>query len=835
MKQTGHSGVVLKIAHTKNSRIFLAYKGPSVKFKAFIAFVRTLEHSFYDYKNKQWSVSDTVYNAQKLLAWGFQFHDEKVKEVEYEISPTPFADIDMSLLPEGLRQYQVDGVRFLEAVDGNGIVADSPRCIDGDALVTINRGGNGRKYKLSDVYRRYKGLDKLNYNYDRGIPTYIRGLKKNGVFGLLQVKDVIFSGKKEVFSISTEDGKVLKATPDHLFYRRLGDVNTWTPLRQLQVGDYIMVNGQEVCPRCGATENLVTYKYAKFRGYCKHCMDHLKRLTTKNIKGSRSISSYDNYVYLAGSQYWDHPRYNHHGIAEHIVVMEKHLGRYVNRWEEVHHINHDRSDNRLDNLKLLSRSEHKAIHEAGKHFGNYTHYSGTEVIMIPKYVQIASIHEGGFIDTYDVMVDQEEHNYIANGIVVHNCGKSIQALSYCFLHPEKRPVIICCPASAKIGWQREIQKWSDAEVAVLYGRSAYETPKSVSFIVINYDILYDWSAYLCSLYASIIIVDEVQCIANRYTETGRVIQRTEGFLNLAKTAEHVIALSGTPITRGPVQFFTILNVLRPELFPDEAMYKKDYCNPKFNGLRWEYEGVTNVSRLRSYLATCMIRRKKKDVFSNLPIEEKIVVPLEVDKDLYKEESEEYEEWFKEHTSASDTEIARRLNLLKSISYDAKRPQILEWIRDFVASREKLVVFCWHRDVCEDLYREFRSMAVMVYGGMDAQKRQKSIDLFQQSDKIRLFVANIKACNTAISLSASDTVAFVELPQTPGDMQQAEERIFIPNDGKKRVAHYYLVAGGTLDEDRAVSLQKRAKTLGKILDGDSGGEIFGTKIKKTRFK
>ena len=46
-------------------------------------------------------------------------------------------------------------------------------------------------------------------------------------------------------------------------------------------------------------------------------------------------------------------------IREHRWIMEKHLGRKLEKWEHVHHINDDSSDNRLENLEVLSNSDHQ--------------------------------------------------------------------------------------------------------------------------------------------------------------------------------------------------------------------------------------------------------------------------------------------------------------------------------------------------------------------------------------------------------------------------------------------------------------------------------------------
>lgn len=50
------------------------------------------------------------------------------------------------------------------------------------------------------------------------------------------------------------------------------------------------------------------------------------------------------------------------GIKEHINVMQDFIGRELDKDEVVHHINEIRTDNRIENLKLMTRGEHSALH-----------------------------------------------------------------------------------------------------------------------------------------------------------------------------------------------------------------------------------------------------------------------------------------------------------------------------------------------------------------------------------------------------------------------------------------------------------------------------------------
>lgn len=64
----------------------------------------------------------------------------------------------------------------------------------------------------------------------------------------------------------------------------------------------------------------------------------------------------------------DHPNAHADGyVMFHTVLMERHIGRYLNKDEVVHHINGNRSDNRIENLMLMNKKEHMSMHMKKRH------------------------------------------------------------------------------------------------------------------------------------------------------------------------------------------------------------------------------------------------------------------------------------------------------------------------------------------------------------------------------------------------------------------------------------------------------------------------------------
>lgn len=408
-------------------------------------------------------------------------------------------------------------------------------------------------------------------------------------------------------------------------------------------------------------------------------------------------------------------------------------------------------------------------------------------------------------------------------------GKTIQALGWLKLHPEKRPVVIVVPSSLKINWQRETQKWIGAEshVEILGGTKPYQPTGKI--LIINYDILSYWVPKLIEIGVKVLVADECH-----YTKNQKA-KRTKAVRELAKAVPHTIFLSGTPITNRPVEFFTVLNMLEPREFNSWFRFTQRYCAAKNNGFGWDVSGASNTQELHERLnGKLMLRRTKAEVLKDLPSKRRHVVPIPINNPKeYTFAENDLINWIKEKfdgqegkdraSSATTTEALARFNYLKQLSAEGALEGDIQWIKDCLDSNGKLVIFAVHHKTIDKLAEELKGYnPVVVDGRTSMDNRQKAVDRFQTDSSCRLLIGNIKAAGVGLTLTAASNVVFVELGWTPGEMDQAEDRIHRIGQENECTA-WYLVAAETIMEEIAELLDSKRKVLDAVLDGKETSE------------
>jgi SWI/SNF-related matrix-associated actin-dependent regulator 1 of chromatin subfamily A len=399
-------------------------------------------------------------------------------------------------------------------------------------------------------------------------------------------------------------------------------------------------------------------------------------------------------------------------------------------------------------------------------------------------------------------------------------GKTVEALAWLFLHPDKIPVVIVVPASLKLNWLRESQRWLiNPFVQLLSGINTDEIKLLGKIIIVNYDILSAWVEKIIMINPQVLICDECHYFKNN------TAQRTKAVKKLAKGIPHVLCLSGTPIVNRPVEIYNAVHIIDPSLFSNRWFFLQRYCGAKYNGYGWDFNGATNTQELHDKLTnSIMIRRLKKDVLQDLPDKTYSFVPIELtDENEYKEAESNFINYIQQTKGkaaaerAGNAEILTEIETLKQVAVKNKMKQTIEWIQDFIDSGNKLVVFAIHRFVIDELMKAFNEKTVKIDGSVLLTKRQKTVDKFQTNPNIHLFIGNIKAAGVGITLTAASNVVFLELPWTPGELTQAEDRCHRIGQNDK-VNIYYLLANNTIEEQIAELLDKKRKVLDSVLDG-----------------
>ena len=397
-------------------------------------------------------------------------------------------------------------------------------------------------------------------------------------------------------------------------------------------------------------------------------------------------------------------------------------------------------------------------------------------------------------------------------------GKTVEALAWLQLRPEKRPALIVCPASAKLQWARMAEDWMPSpNVQVLSGTGA-DCTITGEIVVINYDILRDWLEVLQSIHLQVLILDEIHYIKNSKA------LRTKAVKQISEGVPHVIGLSGTPIENRPIEAYNAIKVIDRSVVSNRWDYGKRFCGAYHNGFGWNFNGATNTDELHRLLVnSIMIRRLKKDVLTDLPPKIRSFVPMALQNtEEYNRVENDFIGWVREIKGptaarrASNAEQLAKIEALKQVAVTGKIDSMVEWVRDFIEIK-KLVCFCTHKATVNRLMSEFGETAVKIDGSTPPNQRLDIVDLFQKRDEIKLFVGNVKAAGVAITLTASDSVAFLELPWTPGALDQAEDRVHRITQSKQ-VTVYYLLAFNSIEERIARMLDHKRLVKDSVLDG-----------------
>jgi len=425
-------------------------------------------------------------------------------------------------------------------------------------------------------------------------------------------------------------------------------------------------------------------------------------------------------------------------------------------------------------------------------------------IKIPKYVHFLRPYQK---EAFQFLEYRKGRGLIGDEM---GTGKTFEALGWIRHTLKYGNALFIVPQITKPTWLQHYRELIDDEVEVLYGQTPYKLCDR-SYII-NWDILLYWEKELLKVPFYSIVADECQMAGNKKAK------RTKAMKKLAKRADSFIPMSGTPIDSKPRQFFPVLNLLDPEMFPDEWKYINRYCGKKHNGFGFTYDGVSHVEELHYKISKLMIRRRKREVLKDLPPLDKSVIQMPLGKSItrYKALESNFFDTYETH-SMSKADMENEVYNLKMEIFDMKFKSICLWIEEFMTSGEKLLVGVWHHHVIDKLHSHFKDSSTKINGKITGTHREKALENFynnvdilflqMKSGGVGLDGLQNVCCNTAI----------VELPPTPTLLDQFISRL--ERSGQENPMNaFFLMGEGTLEVDWIDRMDEVRGIIDATIDG-----------------
>lgn len=429
-------------------------------------------------------------------------------------------------------------------------------------------------------------------------------------------------------------------------------------------------------------------------------------------------------------------------------------------------------------------------------------------------------------------------------------GKSIQGVGSINVLENPKTILIICPNTMKLVWESEIRTWGVHDhLTISVNNSSNFTRANI--MIINYEAFkfsinkkskdfrdpqkgkYNNTLELFKELKKLdtidlLILDEAQHIKNYSANTTRNIFKIKSMLGVNKA----VFMSATPIFSRPDEIWTTIKFFgyqdKFEGTKNDFMdyYQDGYFDTRY--MRMILGKPKNLDELQRHLrSTFMIRRTKEQVFPEMPLKMRKVIPVDVDTSKFDKFSYLISQNH-DISSLSDDELGENISSLRAshigelaemrkIAGQEKLSAIKEYVDELLDSGEKVVIFGHHKDLLHKL-KQYYGGCAFITGDVPSEQRLDEVDKFQLDDSCMVFIGNIQSAGVGITLTASCHVVFAELDFVPAKMTQAEDRIY--RIGQKRTSFiHYLVAKNTLDAYIADMIIRKQNIFDRIIEKD----------------
>ena len=381
-------------------------------------------------------------------------------------------------------------------------------------------------------------------------------------------------------------------------------------------------------------------------------------------------------------------------------------------------------------------------------------------------------------------------------------------------------------------WQALINKKQDRIL-----RTLFETDDKLHILCMNVEAFstskgVEFAAKFLSCHKSMLVVDESTTIKNREAK------RSKNICKLALHSRYRRILTGSPVTKSPLDLFSQCEFLRSELLEHSSFYtfRQRYAimrKMNFGGRSVEIPvGYRNLPELSEKLKAFSYRVLKDDCL-DLPPKTfmKRVIQLSHDQLKAYNQMKQLALAYLNGKSMTTATVLTHLMRLQQITcghfkaddgttQEIKNNRIEELLNVLHEVKGKAVIWAhWQIDVnliIKALVKEFGNGCCVDYFGLTPQQeRQENIKKFQEDDDVRFFVGTPQTGGYGITLTAASTMIYYSNGYDLEKRQQSEARI--DRIGQKHPMTYIdIMCENTVDERIVKSLRKKVDIATQIM-------------------
>ena len=381
-------------------------------------------------------------------------------------------------------------------------------------------------------------------------------------------------------------------------------------------------------------------------------------------------------------------------------------------------------------------------------------------------------------------------------------------------------------------WQSNITKGQSKKLGRLF-----KTGEELQVLIMNVEALStpkgtNFASKFLSAHNTLMAVDESTTIKNPKAK------RTKNILKLSKNAKYRRILTGSPVTRNPLDLYSQCEFLDPYLLDFHSYYAFRNRYAEMRTAHFSGRSVQIVSKFRHLeelsesLKPFSYRVLKEDC---LDLPEKIYMKRVIS--LTKKQEEVYEQMKREALAFLNGKKTTTVNALTQlmrlqqitcghfVADDGTTQEIdsnrLDELMDVLEEVEgKSLIWChWQKDVQiikDAIIKEYGPGSVVDYYGLTPQdQRQKHKDAFQNDSKVRFFIGTPQTGGYGLTLTAANTVIYYSNGYDLEKRIQSEDRAHRIGQ-KKSVTYVDILAEDTVDEKIVKALRKKINIASKVM-------------------